>query len=168
MKQVNAAIVHSILEKHQASGLHVDCRLWEEINAPGEMFLCTLGTKEEFLILVWQAIPQTYPLAPIGMPRTLRDCAERLSIYGWDFRHLIQEGFDWFGPCVSIDNGFDYGEMGLIALTLLNESERRETPAGSYYIYDGAHKSIVLAKRLLRGETEYQPVQILLLTPRRS
>lgn len=60
---------------------------------------------------------------------------------------------------------FDYGKVGLVTLTPLNESERRETPEGNYYIYDGVHKSIVLAKRLLRGETEYEPVQVLLLTP---
>jgi hypothetical protein len=62
---------------------------------------------------------------------------------------------------------FDYDKLGLVALTTLNEQEKRETPAGNYYIYDGVHKSIVLGKRLLRGETEYEPVQVLLLTPRR-
>jgi hypothetical protein len=69
---------------------------------------------------------------------------------------------------VDIDRAFDYGKVGLVGLTPVNGPERRETSAGSYYIYDGVHKSIVLAKRLLRGEIEYEPVQVLLLTPRRS
>ena len=167
MKQVDAATIQSILKNHQASGLNVDDRLWNQVQCPGEMFLSTLVTKEEFLILVWQSIPQTRPLAPIGEPRTLRHCAERLSAFSWDFRNLLQGGFGWFEPCVEIDDSFDYGKMGLLTITPLVDSEIRETPTGSYYIYDGVHKGIVLAKRLLRGESPYRAVQILLLTPRR-
>jgi hypothetical protein len=95
--------------------------------------------------------------------------AERLGVET-DFRFLAidcssrRHGFGY----ASSDTAFDYGKVGLVALTPLNEQERRETAAGNYYIYDGVHKSIVLAKRLLRGETGYEPVQVLLLTPRRS
>jgi hypothetical protein len=168
MHKTDAASVWAILESHQASGLHVDERLWREIDQPGEMFLGRLATKAEFLKLVWQAISDTRPLTPLGEPRTLFDCASRLSAFGWEFQRLVQAGFAWFRPCVDIDKAFDYGKVGLVALTPLNESEIRETARGNYYIYDGVHKSIVLAKRLLRGETEYEPVQVLLLTPRRS
>lgn len=127
-----------------------------------------LATKAEFLKLVWQSIDATRSLTPVGEPRTLSDCANRLSAFGWEFQTLVQAGFEWFRRSVDIDAAFDYGKLGLVALTPLNEPERRETPAGNYYIYDGVHKSIVLAKRLLRRETEYEPVQVLLLTPRRS
>src|SRR6266849_2775770 len=132
------------------------------------MFLGRLATKEEFLKLVWQSIDDTRPLTPVGEPRTLSDCASRLSIFGWEFQTLVQAGFEWFRPCVDIDKAFDYGKLGLVALTPLNELEKRETIRGNYYIYDGVNKSIVLAKRLLRRETGYEPVQVLLLTPRRS
>src|SRR5216684_3250641 len=168
MNKTDAASVRSILEKHQASGLHVDERLWRELDQPGEMFLDFLATREEFLRLVWQSIDATRPLTPVGEPRTLFDCASRLSTFGWEFQRLVQAGFEWFRPCVDIDKAFDYGKVGLVALTPLTESEKRETARGNFYIYDGVHKSIVLAKRLLRGETEYEPVQVLLLTPRRS
>ena len=168
MNKIDAASVRAILERHEASGLHVDGRLWREVDQPGEMFLGELATREEFLRLVWQSIPDTRPLTPVGEPRTLSDCANRLSIFGWEFQTLVQAGFEWFRRCVDIDAAFDYGKVGLVALTPLNEQEKRETLAGNYYIYDGVHKSIVLAKRLLRGETEYEPVQFLLLTPRRS
>jgi hypothetical protein len=168
MDKTDAASVRAIRERHQASGFHVDERLWREIDQPGEMFLGTLATREEFLRLVWQSIAATRPLTPVGEARTLFDCANRLSTFGWEFQRLVQAGFKWFRRCVDIDAAFDYGKVGLVALTPLNEAERRETPAGNYYIYDGVHKSIVMAKGLLRGETEYEPVQVLLLTPRRS
>jgi hypothetical protein len=168
MNKTDAASVRAILESHQAAGFHVDERLWHEIDQPGEMFLGELTTREEFLRLVWQSIPATRPLTPVGEPRTLFDCAIRLSTFGWDFQTLVHAGFEWFRPCVDIDKAFDYGKLGLVALTPLNEPERRESAGGTYYIYDGVHKSIVLAKRLLRRETEYEPVHVLLLTPRRS
>ncbi len=168
MNKIDAASVRATLESHQASGLHVDGRLWREVDQPGEMFLDILSTREEFLRLVWQSSDATRPLTPVGEPRTLSDCANRLSTFGWEFQALVEAGFEWFRRCVDIDAAFDYGKMDLVTLTLLNDPERRETPAGNYYIYDGVHKSIVLAKRLLRRETEYEPVQVLLLTPRRS
>ena len=168
MNMVDSADALSLLQRHQALGLHVDSRLLHEMEQPGEMFLGILTTRDEFLKLVWQSINATRALTPARQPRTLGDCASRLSTFGWEFQRLVQAGFEWFRRCVDIDKAFDYGKVGLVALTPLNESERRETPAGNYYIYDGVHKSIVLAKRLLRGETEYEPVQMLLLTPRRS
>ncbi|SRR6266436_7230893 len=141
MNKADAAFVRAIVERHQASGLHVDDRLWREVDQPGEMFLGELATREEFLRLVWQSIPDTRPLTPVGEPRTLSDCANRLSTFGWEFQRLVQAGFEWFRPCVAIDNAFDYGKVGLVALTPLNEPEKRETPSGNYYIYDGCTKA---------------------------
>jgi hypothetical protein len=168
MDQINTLAIRSILEKHSASGSHVDDRLLREISKPGKMYLGLLPSKEEFLKLVWQSIDATRPLSPAGQPRTLRDCASRLAECEWQFQSLVDGGFTWFQKCVDIDEEFDYSKLGLIALTPLTPSEKDETPAGTYYIYDGVHKSIVLAKRILRGETEYEPVQVLLLEPRRS
>src|SRR5207248_2670331 len=116
---------------------------------PGEMFLDILAAREEFLSLVWQSSGATRLLTPVGESRTLFDCARRLSTFEWEFKPLVQAGFEWFRPCINIDKTFDYGKVGLVTLTPLIESERHETTAGNYYIYDGVHKSMVLAKRLL-------------------
>ncbi len=113
MNKTDAASVRTILENHQASGLHVDDRLWYEIDQPGEMFLGRLATREEFLRLVWQSNHATRPLSPVGEPRTLFDCASRLSTFGWDFQTLVQAGFEWFRRCVDIDTAFDHGKLGL-------------------------------------------------------
>jgi hypothetical protein len=53
-------------------------------------------------------------------------------------------------------------------VTPLIDGEKRDSPDGTYYVYDGVHKSIVLAKKLLRNELEFKPVELLLLTPRRN
>jgi hypothetical protein len=134
MNKTDAASVRSILETHEASSLRVDDRLWREVDRLGEMCLDRLATKEEFLKLVWQSIAATRPLTPVAEPRTLFDCAIRLSAFGWEFQSLVQDGFEWFRPCVNIDKAFDYDKLGLVAITPLNEAEKRETPEGKYYI----------------------------------
>jgi hypothetical protein len=131
------------------------------------MFAMTL-TQAGFLELVWQSSPETRALAPPGHPRTLGDCALRLSQFGWVFDRLIEQGYPWFGPCVEIDRTFDSSKFGLIALTTLTPDEKIETPKGSYYIFDGVHRSIVLAKKLFKGAIQYKPVQAILLEPRRD
>ena len=155
------------LREHQRRGLHVDSRLLSEVRAPGQLFLVRLETEAEFMSLVWQTIDPTRPLAPHGRPRSLRDCASRLSSFRWTFEALVQTGYPWFEKCVPIDAAFTFEQFGLVAITPLLPGELKETPYGSYYIYDGVHKSIVLAKRLLRGEVQYTPVEALLLEPRR-
>jgi hypothetical protein len=167
-QRVSSEEVLDKLRRHRAGGCHVDSRLFEEIQRPGRMYVLSLRAANEFFSLVWQSINAARPLVPVGQPRTLRDCAGRLAQYKWSFNRLVDAGYSWFGTCVDIDAGFDYSRFGWPALTLCNNSELQETPAGTYYIYDGVHKSIVLAKKLLNGEIEYKPLEALLLTPRRS
>jgi len=132
---VTTTDVRAKLEQHRANGLHVDDRLFAEIEKPGEMLIGSVESREDLLNLVWQSIVDTRPLAPVGSTRTLGDCATRLSQFGWQFQTLVTSGFGWFKRCIDIDD---------------------------------AHKSIVLAKKLLRNEITFQAVEVLLLTPRRS
>jgi hypothetical protein len=74
---------------------------------------------------------------------------------------------EFFKPCVEIDSCFDWRRFGWVAVVAANDEDRRQSPLGSFYVFDGAHKSLVLAKRLLAGETAYRPVEALLLVPRR-
>ena len=132
------------------------------------MFAMTLMREDELLDLVWQSSPETCILAPPDQPRTLGDCALRLFQFGWAFDRLVEQGNPWFDTCTEIDKAFDYSKFGSIALTPLTPPEKAETPKGSYYIYDGVHRSIVLAKKLIRGAIEYKPVQAILFEPRRN
>ena len=165
---VNAEGITLRLRSHQENGLHVDSRLLCEINQPGKLSLISLEEADEFFSLVWQAVSDTRALAPAGQPRSLLDCGSRLASFSWSFRSLVSDGHQWFQKCIDIDEGFDPAKVGLIAITPLLADEQRVTPHGSYYVYDGVHKSIVLAKKLLCREMEYRPVDGLLLEPRRQ
>jgi hypothetical protein len=92
----------------------------------------------------------------------------RLAGFEWRFRKLVEAGYPWFSKCVEIDASFNYSAFGWLALTPCTPSEQQETPNGTYYIYDGVHKSLVLGRKLLTNELAYQPLEALLLKPRRS
>ena len=168
MVEIDSTQVRDALRRHEAAGCHVDHRLCREVEQPGQMFVVAIRAPDEFLRLVWQSISDARPLVPVDSPRTLRDCASRLRSFGWQFRTLVERGFPWFEKCVIIDVSFDYSKLGWIAVTPLIDGEKRDSPDGTYYVYDGVHKSIVLAKKLLRNELEFKPVELLLLTPRRK
>lgn len=168
MRQVRTVEVLDILNRHRDSGLHVDSRLLREVQGPGEMYLLSLPEATDFFHLVWQSIEDARPVIPAHQPRTLRDCASRLAAFDWRFDNLVRAGYSWFSKCVEIDSTFNYSSLGWVALTPCKPSEQEETPEGTYYIYDGVHKSIVLAKKILRNEVTYKPLEALLLTPRRT
>ncbi len=167
-KELPREAVAARLREHQERGFHVDSRLLREVHHPGQLSLLTLETEGDFLGLVWQSVEATRPLTPPGQPRSLQDCAFQLRHFQWTFNSLVLAGYEWFQKCVAIDGAFDLEKFGWVAVTPLVAGELRETPHGSHYVYDGVHKSIVLAKRLLRGELQYSPVEALLLEPRRN
>jgi len=168
MRQVETEKVLCALKQHRNEGSHVDSRLLREVQAPGELYLFAIREATDFLRLVWQSIDHARPLVPVHQPRTLRDCAFRLAAFDWRFDKLVQAGYSWFSRCADIDSAFDYSRFGWIALTACKPSEQQEAPLGTYYVYDGVHKSIVLAKKILRNEVIYKPLEVLFLTPRRK
>lgn len=138
-------VLHRLLSRRQ-SGFSVDDRLIKEIHEPGDLFLITLNSQKQFLNLVWQSTSATRPLTPIGSSRTLADCACRLEKFNWSFSELQRNGYSWFERCISLDAAFDFAKFDWIALVPMNQHERQENPLGNYYIFDGVHKTIVLAK----------------------
>ncbi|SRR6266566_73303 len=50
-----------------------------------------------------------------------------------------QPGLDpaWFVPCVQIDRDFDHRQLGRIVLVAPLSNEAAQSPAGSFYIWDG-------------------------------
>ena len=168
LRTLDAAEVKSQLESQQSHGCRISDRLHKEVDSPGERILVKAPTANEFLTLLWQSDSNTRLLAPDRNPRTVRDCAKRLANFGWRFQNLVSESNNWFQRCADIDENFDYAKLGWIVLTPLIPNERRETPDATFYIFEGVHRSIVLAKRLLREEEKYKPLDFLLLCPRRN
>lgn len=167
MKAIDSGTALNLLELHRRKRLNVDGRLIQEVQRPGQLFLMTLAVQADLLSLVWQSVNDTRPLTPVGHARTVRDCAQRLKVYDWSFARLRDAGYPWFHKCVEIDSAFSYAKFGWVALVPTNEHERRESPTGTYYVFDGVHKTLVLAKKLVQNEIPYEPVNALLLTPRR-
>lgn len=174
MRRISLAEAHHILSEHQERGHHVDSRLWEQLDR-GQLFLVTLMDQDAFLSLVWQCIDGVRLLAPEGKSRTLRDVATRMRVRSLTFEALSGDlGKNrtthnpcWFQKCEPIDREFDFKKFGTVAITPTTDGERRDSPLGSFYIYDGCHKSLVLAEKLLSSKVPYHPVQAILLLPRR-
>jgi hypothetical protein len=55
-----------------------------------------------------------------------------------------------------------------VAVVAADDEEGARPPLGSFYVDDGAHKSLALAKRLVAAKTKYHPVEARHLAPRRQ
>jgi hypothetical protein len=175
MKKITHEEAREVLLAREKNGLKIDNRLLNEIEK-GDLYLILLEDEHSFLSLIWHAIDDSRLLTPQGQPRTLRDVAQRIKDNHYSFKDLSSDlGFNsdqhnpgWFEECKRIDDNFDINKFGWIALTPATEDELRSSPTGTFYIYDGTHKSLVLAKRLLDKSIDFEPLDCLLLIPRRN
>jgi hypothetical protein len=175
MRRLSSEEAQAQFDLWRAQELHVDRRLIREIGEPGCLFLMRLEDEESFLSLIWQEADPARLLTPAGQPRTLREVAQRVLDRGSTFGDLsLDLGLDrnqhrpeWFKPCCKIDSDFQYARFGWLTLVPACDSERQQSPHGSFYLFDGMHKSLVLATRLLRKETTYQAIEAIYMLPRR-
>lgn len=164
------------LREHQKLGHHVDERVIHQVSEPGELNLWQIRDPNEFLSLIFQARNESRHLTPPGEPRTLRHVAARILERRLTFEQLasdlgiprLHHNPRWFRPCIQIDRDFRYSDFGVVTVTTPVEAELAESPGGNWYIYDGTHKALVLAKRLLTHEERFVPIEALVLTPRRE
>jgi hypothetical protein len=176
MRPVSCPEVLARLSTREALGHHIDPRLFQAVKAPGNLFVFTLEDEKSFLSLIWQESDFARLLTPWGQPRTLADVAGRMIANSSTFSSLCSPmGLEltYHDPAAfesyrALDAGFDISKFDFIAVTPANDSEKRQSPSGTYYIYDGVHRALVLAHRVMSGQTKYQPVEALLLTPRRD
>ncbi len=132
----------------------------------------------EFLSLIWHEIDESRLLTPKNESRTVKDVAKRMIEKRYTFQSLSrnqglplnQHDPEWFHKCCALDSDFDYNRFGTIWLVIANDDEKSKAlPSAKFYIYDGCHRSLVLGKRLLTGESKYeQQVKAILITPRPS
>lgn len=168
------------LEKLLAHGedYHVDSRVIREVKmdiVDEAFYECCLDDQDQFLSLIWCAIDESRLLTPDNKPRTIRHVVERMISNGWTPERLWTEPPlikgehtpDWFIKCKSIIEDFDYTRFGWIVACSPTEEERRSTPTGSYYVFDGNNRSLVLGWLLLKKVISYEPVTLLIMEPRR-
>jgi hypothetical protein len=176
MRPVNSSEVLRRLEDRAALGHHVDDRLIQVVKGPGTLFLFMIKDEQSFLSLVWQESDYTRLLTPLGQPRTLADVTDRMIKNSWTFASLsnpmglplTQHDPAALRSFEAIDSAFDFSKFGFVAVMPASDSEKRQSPSGTFYIYDGVHRSLVLAHRVLTKQSNYQPVEALLITPRRD
>jgi hypothetical protein len=175
MRAIGKEMARAQFNKWQDGGHHVDPRVFQAIEGAASLFLVTFEDSESYLSLIWQEIDGIRLLAT-GESRTLGDIAQRIVDQGVTFKMLATDlgkpdrihDPDWFKPCVTVDKEFDFSKFGWLTIVPGTDSERRQSPKGSFYIHDGVHKSLVLAKRLLGDGIRFQSVQGLLILPRRA
>ena len=94
-------------------------------------------------------------LTSIGVEYVLIGHSER--------RHIMGESDDMINR--KLKTALD---IGLISIFCVGETEqeREQSPDGSFFIYDGFHRSLVLAKYLVEEEIDYQQVEGILVIPR--
>jgi hypothetical protein len=176
MTKIDMTKIHSTDAIALLEQFHVDARVYEELEKDGSIFLIEIENQELFFSLIWHEIEASRLLTPPGKSRTLEDVGGRFSENGHTFSQLAtnfgklptEHNPNWFSGLEEMDNNFDYDKFGYIILTSATSEESKQSPKGSFYIYDGSHKSLVLAKKLKNGEIAFRPIKCFLLLPRRN
>lgn len=174
MRSIQKKEVLAKLILMKSTGNHVNEHLFRAVDSSKALFLISLEDSATFLSLIWQEISKSRLLTPNNESRILYDVTKRMLENSWTFEKLSanlglpkhQHNPEWFKTCFEIDKEFDFERFGWVTIVPATKYEQTQSPEGSFYIYDGAHKSLVLSKRLLRNETEFQPIEALYILPR--
>ena len=176
MKKIERIEIEKTFTRFQAEGLHVDRRLLAELKKEGEYFMIDLEDEDSFYSLIWQQSDQARLLTPSDQPCCLSDIGKRFNEMNYTFdqlskpMHLPRSKHDpnWFIACEKIYSTFDIEKFGIISVVPANDNEQKQSTAGSFYIFDGMHKTLVLAVKLLNHEITFSPIKVLLMLPRRN
>lgn len=176
MKRITMQEASDELQRHIDKGLHVGSRVLDEIKNIGSIFQFEIEDEETFLSLIWHEIDASRLFTPQGESRTLKDVAQRFIDNKISYSKLAtnfglpsdQHNPNWFSNCQKINDNFDYEEFGFIVLTPPTNEEVKQSSNGTFYIFDGSHKSFILATKLLKGELTFKSLNCFLLLPRRE
>jgi hypothetical protein len=174
MKRIDNKTAFLLLRDRANHGNHIDSRLLREIQH-GAMYSFMLEDPEAFLSLIWQESDSARFLTPPDKPRTLRDVAGRFVGAQHTFvgcmetmgMPLNMHNPHWFRKCLAIENDFSYDRLGPVVLVSATDAERRQSPEGTFYIFDGIHKTLVLSVLFLQGRVAFESVLAFLIVPRR-
>jgi len=139
----------------------------------GPIFGAEIDRPDVFLKLNLRYQKVTHPIAPLDDSLELEQIIGRMRDSQQDFRTLANEQDDpnkrkWFTRVADIIQKFSYEDFGLIALEPSAPGLLKPEEATCYSIFEGQHRSLALAWRLMGDIQSFKPIQALLLFPRRT
>lgn len=159
------------------------CLCKELLRTDGEYYVgwADVDDADEFLSLQLRDQPPSRCLTPGGESHALRDVVARLDERGWTFAGLagddpprseLPRNPAWFARCAELLGAFDSGLMGPLAIHprlglkhAVGDGDVFDPSA--HEIYEGQHRALVLAKKLLEGTAAWQPLRLIYLWPDR-
>ena len=139
-------------------------------------------SQAEFLSLQLRDQGSSKCLTPAGASHALSDVVKLMKHNGWTFSSLASEDLDtnqvprnpeWFMSCAEIYADFDMSKLGDLAVHPRKGFKKIAVQDGKYIpsyheIYEGQHRALVFAQKLLDGEVEWSELSILYLYPDRE
>ena len=174
MSRVRRAEAQKLIAETREALHHVDPYVDDAVRDAEKIYHVRFQDMERFLALIWPDIEGGRILVPPDESHTLCDVANRMIYNSWTFEDLTadmgmplaEHDPELFVKSRYLDENFDYDKLGVLILAPSTEAERKRSPDGSFYIYDGFHRALVLAKRLLLEEEPYRQVSAILVIPR--
>jgi hypothetical protein len=130
----------------------------------GDLYLYGIAEPDQFLDIAWQELAAKTKAITQGGQRTLRDVAQVvLDRYG-SFAELIKArpaaDFDpgWFLSCAEIEAHFDWSRWAEPWLVPATPGDHGGQTT-EWYVWEGVHSTIVLAKGLIDNSIEWQPME---------
>ncbi len=176
MEMSNQVALDYIAE-HEAKGHHVDSRVKRRLAEGCPVVIEVIEDQDRFLQLLYHDNQKVSGfLTPYHQPRTLRDVVRRMNDTKLNFNSIAEVSDkippelhrpDWFNKCLDIyTKGLTFEDFGCLFLMDLVDEEQRWSPSAFSSIYDGTHRSLVLAWLLMNKEINFHPIKCFIFRPR--
>jgi hypothetical protein len=139
----------------------------------GLIFDAEIDRLDSFLRLELRYQSVTGAIASMSESLQLGQIIGRMHANRQDFRILANEQEDptkreWFTRVADIIKNFSYADFGLIALEPAVAGLLKPDETHCYSIFEGQHRSLALAWRVVEDVKSFRPIRALLLFPRRT
>lgn len=147
--------------------------LKSHIDSGALFFRISLDDPQALQSLIWHYFRDSQVLTPGGFLGgklyTVRQVARYMIDHDITFEALVEgriEGHynpDWFKPCLTIVNTFNYEAFDDLVVSLPTNAEQRDCPLGTFRLLDGIHRSLALAYLLETEKISYQRLHCILV-----
>ncbi len=173
MDEIYSRIIKEVAER-RSKGFHIDDRIVKTIELPDRspVSQVSLKSKDDFLRLQYHDNDASWIFIPSGFPRTLKDCVEGMLDKKLTPQKLAHDFGPpeahraWFADKLSIYTNFDYNSFYSLFLLNFSGADRRTSAEANYIIFDGQHRSLFLAYKLMEEHVEFSPINAYLFSDR--